>query len=140
MSGAEATEGDDRASHSPPPPPASAPRQWLVQVGDGAAGWDVCRVAWRVTNLDALLPDGEQHATFHDALVVGIHIDYANKRLVAQMQVCVGDPDGIDDAARFNAVSLIRREPARPASVMVCGSQPAGRWQTHRPRWVGALR
>jgi hypothetical protein len=97
-------------------------------------------VAWRVTNLDALLPDGEQHATFHDALVVGIHIDYANKRLVAQMQVCVGDPDGIDDAARFNAVSLIRREPARPASVMVCGSQPAGGWQTHRPRWVGALR
>ena len=50
--------------------------------------------------LDAFLPDDEPHATLHDAVVMGLHIDYAGKRLVMQVRLCVGDPDSTDETVR----------------------------------------
>jgi len=44
-------------------------------------------------SLDALLGNEERHATFHEAVVTGVHIDFVRKRFVGEIQVCVGDPD-----------------------------------------------
>ena len=50
--------------------------------------------------LDWLLRDEEQHATFHDAILTGVEIDYVGKRFVGVMQLSVGDPAASDEAAR----------------------------------------
>jgi hypothetical protein len=50
-------------------------------------------------SLDALL-EGEAHATFHDAVVRAIHVDYTSSRFVAEIEVCVGDPDAADEPSR----------------------------------------
>jgi hypothetical protein len=47
-------------------------------------------------SLDALLGDEERNATFHDAVITGVQIDYVGKRFVGEMQLCVGDPDASD--------------------------------------------
>jgi hypothetical protein len=43
-------------------------------------------------NLDALLNGAEPHATFHDAELLSIAIDYQAGTLVAEWRLCVGDP------------------------------------------------
>jgi hypothetical protein len=53
-----------------------------------------------MTDLEALLPAGEPHAALHDALVLDLQVDYARKRLVAHIEVCIGDPAAVDEAAR----------------------------------------
>jgi hypothetical protein len=50
--------------------------------------------------LDALLSDDEPHATFHDALITAIHVDYVRRRFLAELRVSVGDPDASDEATR----------------------------------------
>jgi hypothetical protein len=50
--------------------------------------------------LDALLGNEERHATFHDSVITGVQVDYVGRRFVGQMQLCVGDPDAADVAAR----------------------------------------
>ena len=50
--------------------------------------------------LDSLLGDEERHATFHDAVITGVQIDYVRKRFVGVMQLSVGDPAASDVAAR----------------------------------------
>ena len=50
--------------------------------------------------LDSLLGDEERHATFHDAILTGVEIDYVGKRFVGVMQLSVGDPAASDEAAR----------------------------------------
>lgn len=50
--------------------------------------------------LDGLLGKDEPYGTFHDAVVNAVHVDYATKRLLADLEICVGNPDAVDGAAR----------------------------------------
>jgi hypothetical protein len=50
--------------------------------------------------LDTLLPQDEPHATLHDADVRAIHVDYAIRQFVADIDVWVGDPDAPDEPGR----------------------------------------
>jgi hypothetical protein len=50
--------------------------------------------------LDALLDSEEPHATFHDAELHSVQVDYRTRELVAMWRMCVGDPDAADKAAR----------------------------------------
>ncbi len=50
--------------------------------------------------LDELLDDEERHATFHDAELLSVHVDYRTRELVAQWRLCVGDPDASEKPAR----------------------------------------
>ena len=47
-------------------------------------------------SLDALLMDEEPYATFHDAVLTGVHIDEAARRFVADLTLSVGDPHAAD--------------------------------------------
>jgi hypothetical protein len=44
--------------------------------------------------LDELLGSAEPHATFHDASLIDLHVDYSSGTLLARFDVCVGPPDG----------------------------------------------
>ena len=50
--------------------------------------------------LDGLLGKKEPHATFHDARLVAVSLDYRNNEAVATWELCVGDPDDSMRAAR----------------------------------------
>jgi hypothetical protein len=52
------------------------------------------------TSLDELLGKDEPHATFHDAELLSVAIDYDASKLVAVWRLCVGDPSSADEAAR----------------------------------------
>src|SRR5262245_8758259 len=51
-------------------------------------------------NLDALLNGSEPHATFHDAELLSLAIDYADGTLLAEWRLCVGDPSAAAKATR----------------------------------------
>jgi hypothetical protein len=53
-----------------------------------------------MTDLDDLLGPEEPHASFHDASLVELRIDYAAGILLAQFDLPVGDPDATDEAAQ----------------------------------------
>ena len=44
--------------------------------------------------LDDLLDQAEPYATFHDAMLHKIKIDYEAQELTAELELCVGNPDG----------------------------------------------
>jgi hypothetical protein len=50
--------------------------------------------------LDQLLTGDERHATFQDAIVLGIQTDYAQRRFVADLELLIGDPDAADSERR----------------------------------------
>jgi hypothetical protein len=50
-----------------------------------------------VKRLDDLLDATEPHATFHDAEMIDLHIDYVGRTLDARFDLCVGDPDGVTE-------------------------------------------
>jgi hypothetical protein len=50
--------------------------------------------------LDGLLGKLEPHATFHDARLVAVSLDYRNNEAVTTWELCVGDPDDSMRAAR----------------------------------------
>jgi hypothetical protein len=50
--------------------------------------------------LDELLDDEEPHATFHDAQLVSLTIDYRTSELLSTWRICVGDPHAPDSAVR----------------------------------------
>jgi hypothetical protein len=50
--------------------------------------------------LGALLNDEEQHATFHDARLLSVEIDYQTRTLVAMWPMCVGDPEASERRVR----------------------------------------
>ena len=50
--------------------------------------------------LDQLLPGDERHATFQDAIVLGIQTDYARRRFVADLELLIGDPHAADPERR----------------------------------------
>ncbi len=54
----------------------------------------------RQAGLDGLLGHEEPHATFHDAELLAIRIDYEKRELVARWRLCVGDPDAAEKANR----------------------------------------
>jgi hypothetical protein len=45
-----------------------------------------------MTGLDALLVGMNHHATFHDASLLALRVDYAARTLSARLDLCVGDP------------------------------------------------
>ena len=51
-------------------------------------------------SLDSLLDDAEPYATFHDAELLSVFVDYAAAELVAVWLICVGNPDAGDGASR----------------------------------------
>ena len=51
-------------------------------------------------SLDDLLDNQEPHATFHDAAFKSIAVDDVAHRLVAQVELCVGDPGDADAVKR----------------------------------------
>ena len=63
-------------------------------------------------SLDSLLSGDEPHATFHDARVLSVAIDYTSRTLTARFALCVGDPDAVDERAR---------ERGRSGQLMVAG-------------------
>jgi hypothetical protein len=50
--------------------------------------------------LDRILDGQEPHATFRDACLVGLGLDYRNNEAVATWNLCVGDPDDSMRVAR----------------------------------------
>jgi hypothetical protein len=50
--------------------------------------------------LDALLGKEEPHATFRDARLVAVSVDYRNNEAVTTWELCIGDPDDSMPAAR----------------------------------------
>ena len=50
--------------------------------------------------LDGVLGNKEPHATFHDARLVGVSLDYHHNEAVVTWALCVGDPDDSMRAAR----------------------------------------
>jgi hypothetical protein len=50
--------------------------------------------------LDDLVPDDEPHGTFHDAFLSDIQVDSTAGTWACAVDLCVGDPDGADVAAR----------------------------------------
>ena len=44
-------------------------------------------------DLDGLLSKEEPHATFRDARLVAVSLDYRNNQAVTTWELCVGDPD-----------------------------------------------
>ena len=63
-------------------------------------------------SLDELLGGEEFHATFHDASVRRISVDYQARRWEVHLDVCVGDPDAEDEGVR---------EQRRPGTLIVEG-------------------
>ena len=50
--------------------------------------------------LDGLLGPQEPHATFHDARLVAVSLDYRDNEAVTTWELCVGDPDDSMRVAR----------------------------------------
>ena len=53
-----------------------------------------------VTSLDGFLGSEEPHATFQDARLVAVNLDYRNDEAVTTWEICVGDPDDSMRAVR----------------------------------------
>jgi hypothetical protein len=54
----------------------------------------------RKIRLDDLLGSEEPHASFHDAVLMHLHIDFTAESLLADFQLAVGNPDAVEEAAR----------------------------------------
>ena len=54
----------------------------------------------RTIRLDEMLGSTEPFATFHDALRLSLNINYEGKYLIAEFDVCTGDPNDSDHIAR----------------------------------------
>jgi hypothetical protein len=52
------------------------------------------------TRMDSLLDQAEPYATFHDAELCEMTIDYKTGTLAAEFELCVGNPDGKTDSER----------------------------------------
>ena len=52
------------------------------------------------SSLDAFLVGDEPHATFEDARLVAVNLDYRNGEAVTTWEICVGDPDDSMRAVR----------------------------------------
>jgi hypothetical protein len=52
------------------------------------------------TSLDDFLGQEEPHATFHDAELASLAIDFERKELVTEWRLCVGDPDAATETER----------------------------------------
>ncbi len=61
-------------------------------------------------NLDEILDDTYLHATFHDATINKIELDYKNKKAIFHCQLLIGDPNSdneeIRESKRLGQLSL----------------------------------
>ena len=51
-------------------------------------------------SLNDLLGEDEELASFHDASLLAVHVDYTQNRWVAEFDICVGDPESSDHDQR----------------------------------------
>jgi len=54
----------------------------------------------RTIRLDEMLGATEPFATFHDASPLILNINYEGRDLIAEFDICVGDPNDSDHIAR----------------------------------------
>lgn len=54
----------------------------------------------RQVRLDDLLGNAEPHASFHDASLLALNIDYLGRSLIAEFDIWVGNPDADEHIAR----------------------------------------
>jgi hypothetical protein len=54
----------------------------------------------RTIRLDDMLGATEPFATFHDASPLILNINYEGRDLIAEFDICVGDPNASDHIAR----------------------------------------
>ena len=54
----------------------------------------------RTIRLDDMLGATEPFATFHDASLLILNINYEGRDLIAEFDICVGDPNDSDHIAR----------------------------------------
>jgi hypothetical protein len=50
--------------------------------------------------LESLIGTDEPCGTFHDSSLLSVNADYDKKLLIADFDICVGDPEGKDEKAR----------------------------------------
>jgi hypothetical protein len=50
--------------------------------------------------LEELFDNKYPHATFHDAIIESIKLDYKNKEARLELNVCVGNPDAVEEESR----------------------------------------
>jgi hypothetical protein len=50
--------------------------------------------------LDEVFDNKYPHATFHDAIIESIKLDYKNKEAKLELEICVGDPDALEEETR----------------------------------------
>jgi hypothetical protein len=51
-------------------------------------------------NLDSILGPGEPNASFHDASLLAIHVDYVSRTLTAELALSTGDPSRATDRSK----------------------------------------
>jgi hypothetical protein len=54
----------------------------------------------KIVTLDSLLLAEEPHGTFHDGQLRQLRADYLDAHYVLEFDLCVGDPDDVEKAAR----------------------------------------
>ena len=62
----------------------------------------------KIDNLESLLGKDEPNGTFHDSSLLSISIDYDKKLLIANFDICIGNPEGKNQQAleRYRPGSL----------------------------------
>jgi hypothetical protein len=73
-----------------------------------------------IDGLDCLLGTEERCATFHDAQLISLRIDYESRELVSDWELCIGDPDAADESSR----EATRRGRLRLTGLSLWGIEP----------------
>ena len=86
------------------------------------------------TKLDDLLGPMEPCATFHDSVLHELRINYTERKLLAEFELCVGDPDSKDENKRERH----RKGSLRVSSLVLWAMEPPGNRDQERwtPLWI----
>lgn len=87
----------------------------------------------RTVRLDDIIGTAEPFATFHDASLLILNIDYEGRSLIAEFDIWVGSPDGPDHTDRERR----RRGRLCLASLILWACEPPRTTETHDgPPWL----
>ncbi|UPT73175.1 MAG: hypothetical protein M0D55_14945 [Elusimicrobiota bacterium] len=89
-----------------------------------------------IKTLESLLGENAPGATFHDSGLLSLSIDYDKNILIADFDLCAGDPDGKDRNERERYVPGRLRIEGLDFWFMEPPSAPADRW--HACPWLTA--
>jgi hypothetical protein len=85
-----------------------------------------------LTTIDSFLDKEEPCATFHDALLISLHIDYERREVSTEWSICVGDPAESELENRERR----RRGRLRLMGVVFWTVEPEGGLLDGRPPWL----